>query len=286
MLRLLKVVGRRLNAHADERVRATRLVAPQSSMFFNHAGGLDRTGMFMAERIYKTCDDLVGGIAWDHWTYRNLFDTWLYGKAVRQAAAIQAKYDSDGAAREPITIYQTNFYGGGSISFQDTRTFYASLWWTSVVAHAMKTGRMSSLNWFTTFDDPHHMKGLCYAKEEGGKIKPVGYAMKMLIETLLDDAANSSSTHPEVDEILTVSTDRRHVSLLVVNKLPRRMTLDADLRLPQELRGKPSRLEIFRMRDGDKTLQKLDKQDVKPDDTIRVERELEGESIYVFGIQG
>ena len=203
-----------------------------------------------------------------------------------RAAAIQAKYDSDGQTKEPITIYQTNFYGGGSISFQDTRTFYASLWWASVVANAMKTGRMSSLNWFTTFDDPHHRKGLCYAKEKGGEIKPVGYAMKMLIETLLDNAVSSSSTHPEVDEIVTVSANRRRVNLLVVNKFPRKTALSADVQLPQALRGKPCRLTISRMKDGNKALQPLDEQNIKPGNTLHIERELEGEAVYVFDVQG
>ena len=285
VLRLVKAVGPRLRDHPDERVRATRLMVPQSSMFFKHSAGPDRAGVFMAERIYEACDDLAGGIAWDHWTYRNLFDTWLYGEAVRRAAAIQAKHNSDGEAKEPIAIFQTNFYGGGSVTFQDTRTFYASLWWASVVAHTMKTGRMSSLNWFTTFDDPHHMKGLCYGAEKGGEIKPVGYAMKMLIETLLDDAVHSSSSHPEVDEIVTVSADRRRVTLLVVNKLPRSTTLSADIRLPEPLRDTPCRLTISQMKDGDKALQKVDDKEVKPSDAAHIERELDGETIYVFDIR-
>jgi len=283
--RMLRIVAGRVRDHPDERVRATRIMAPQSSMFFKHAAGLDRTGEFYAEHLYRTCDELAGGIAWDHWTYRNLFDTWLYGEAVRRAAEIQARWDSDGSPQEPIAIFQTNFFGGGSISFQDTRTFYASLWWASVVAHAMKTGRMSSLNWFTTFDDPHHMKGLCYGLDKGGGIKPVGYATKMLIETLLDQAVATSSSHPELDEIATVSDDGRRMNLLVVNKLPRAMSLSARIRLPRDWRGHTCTIATLRMADGDKALQRLSERAVAVQGAIDLEQELVGESIYVFDLR-
>ena len=283
--RLLRVVGRRVQAHADERVRATRIMAPQSSMFLRsptHAGG---SGVAMAEHLYRTCDAFAGGIAWDDWTNRNLFDTWLYGEAVRRAVEIQRQHDSDGAPEEPMAIFQTNFFGGGSIALQDTTTFYASLWWASVAAHAMKTGRMTALNWWMTFDDHHHMKGLCYLEEKGGAVKPVGYTMKMLIETLLDDAAASSSDHVELDELATVSRDRRRVNVLVVNKLARRMALSSSIRLPREMHGAACRLRVLRMGDGDRSLQTMDERALEAGEVVVLERELDGESIYVFDIQ-
>lgn len=282
--RLIRIVGQRLKTHPDKRIQATHLMVPQSSGFLKYPLGAERSGSFMAESIYRTSDDLVGGIAWDQWAFRNMFDTWLYGEAIERAAEIQVRWNTDGEDREPIVIFQTNFFGGGNISFQDTRTFYAALWWASVVTQTMKTGRMTSLNWFTMFDDPHHMKGLCESVDSGGKIKPVGYAMKMLAETLLDNAAISSSDHPEVDEILTVSEDKRHVNLLLVNKLSRRINLRADIELPVELQDQSCRMQVLRMKDGDKSMQVLAHQSLAPARTIHLNLELEGESIYAFDI--
>ena len=58
------------------------------------------------------------------------------------------------------------------------------------------------------------------------------------------------------------------------------------LALPRPLRGKPCRVTTSQMKDGDKTLQRLDEEEVKPSDTVHIERELEGEAIYVFDVGG
>ena len=282
--RLLRAVGERIAEHPDPRVRATRIMVPQSSMFLMYPNAAGREGVRMAEHLYRECDDFAGGIAWDQWTHRNLFDTARYGEAVERAAEIMRTHDSDGDAEEPICIYQTNFFGGGSISFQDTRTFYASLWWASVVANAMKPGKLSSLNWFMTFDDSHHSKGLCYGPDGDYAVKPVGYAMKMLIETLLPQVVASSSSHPEVDELATLSEDGESVCLMVVNTLPRTNTASFSVTLPEAVRERPRELTVSIMQDGDQALRELDRQMAGPGTRLEFTQELAGEAIYVFTV--
>lgn len=279
--RLLRAVGERIARHPDERVRATRIMVPQSSMYLAYPNTADREGVRMAERLYSTCDEFAGGIAWDQWTHRNLFDTSRYREAVERSAQIIRERDSDGQTDEPICIYQTNFFGGGSISFQDTRTFYASLWWASVVANAMKPGKLTSLNWYMTFDDEHHMKGLCYGPDGDFAIKPVGYAMKMLIETMLDDVVVSSSSHPEVDELATISADGAGLCLMLVNKLPRENTASVDITPPEGLRGRECAVRVSVMESGDEELRLLHERQVTLGERLQLEQKLRGEAIYV-----
>jgi hypothetical protein len=282
--RLLKIVAPRVLNHPDKRVRVTRIMAPQSSMFLRsptHVGG---SGEAMATHLYKTCDPLIGGLAWDHWTSRNLLETWHYGDAIRRAARIQRQFDTDGQPEEPMAIFQTNFFGGGSISLHDTTTFYASLWWAAVVAQCMKTGRMNVLNWWMTFDDPHHNKGLCYAQERGGAVKPVGFAMKMLIRNLQADAVPSSSDDPEVIEIATRSADGQRLVLIVVNTAARAVALTADVDLPQQLRGTSCRLRVSRMVAGDEELQAVAEETRTTWNLLCLKRDLAGESIHVFDL--
>lgn len=280
--RAIKVISGRIKSHPDPRVRSTRIMAPQSSMFLNNPRGTARSGVRFAEYLYKECDALVDGIAWDQWRHRNMLDTWRYGKAIQRAAEIQERFDSDGNREEAICIFQTNLYGGGAVSLQDTRTFYASLWWASVVANCMKTGRMSSLNWFPTFDDPHHMKGLCYAPEEGGGFKPVGYVMKMLNGALLDNAVESSSTHPEIDELVTLSADGRSLSILAVNKMRRTIKLSLRVKLPRLLCNRECTHTLKTMRKGDKELMVRQEENMSTTGIFLFESELAGRSIQVL----
>ena len=283
--RMLHAVGERIANHPDERVRATRIMVPQSSMFLMYPGIPDREGARMAERLYEECDEFAGGIAWDEWTHRNMFDTSRYQEAVERAAEIMQTHDSDGETEEPICIFQTNFFGGGAISFQDTRTFYASLWWASVVANAMKPGKLTSLNYYMTFDDSHHRKGLCYGPDGDFAIKPVGYTMKMLIETLLDEVVASSSSHPEVDELATVSPRGDELCLMLVNKLARENTASVSIMLPEALRNRECVLTSSIMEDGDDALRQLDQRTLSLQGRLEFTRELNGEAIYVFRVQ-
>jgi len=205
-------------------------------------------------------------------------------EAVERASEIMSAHDSDGEVDEPICIYQTNFFGGGSISFQDTRTFYASLWWASVVANAMKPGKLTSLNWFMTFDDPHHMKGLCYGPEGDFAIKPVGYTMKMLIETLLDEVVASSSDHPEVDELATVSEDGHKLCLMLVNKVPRTNQATINVTLPEALQDRDCVITMSIMEDADEALRQLEQRSDTLPHRLETTLDLRGEAIYTLTV--
>ncbi len=285
LLPLLRTVAARLREHPDARVRATRLVAPQSSGFLEHPAGRDRAGVALAARLREAMGAELGGLAWNQWDYQSLLDTWRYGDAIRHAVALGTVDGPDGDRAGGVFIFQTNVHGGGAVSLHDTDTFRGALWWTAVVAQAMKTGRIAYLNWFPTFDDPHHRKGLCQALERGGALKPAAHAMRLLTSTLLTSAVASSGSHPEVDELVTVAADGRHINLLTVNKCRRRTTLHATIALPPSAGAACANIRFAVMRDGDTAPQPVAAWRTNVAGRLSLDRVLDGESIGVFDIR-
>ncbi len=264
--RLAQVLGARKNGHPDSLVSQAKVLVPGSSNFSEvWAGG--EFGIEWARQCYELYDADIDGINFHLWNWRSLLDHHRFGREIELAHEIIATYDSDSDTLEAIVIDQTNICSGADSSPYQVNTFYGALWWAGVVCHTIGTGYATAVHFFTTMDDDHHRKGLIYGPEENYAIKPVGYAMKMLIDAKRSEVIRARSDHPEIDVLVTVDRQRRPLAsgggrdddpadptepsaaIVLVNKGLRTNQVHLQLELPAPM---PSAYmaEVWRFADG------------------------------------
>jgi hypothetical protein len=220
---VVTALSSRIESSPHPEIQAVELLVPASSQFSEPANGTTVTGLEWAEYLYAYHDEKVDGIDFHLWWCRNLLSLHRFRSEVLLACKVMEDFDTDGDKAEMIVLDQTNMMPGADSSPFDANSFHASLWWAGVVCSALGTGRVSALNWFPTVDDEHHMKGLMYGPSENYALKPVGHAMRFVIDHRLSEVLEARADHPEVDALATFEPATGQLSLLVVNKGRRRI---------------------------------------------------------------
>lgn len=207
--------------HSDPAISATRIAAPQSSRFWNgptRDGAAERRGSDMAERLLANHYDLFDALSWHEWQVRDLIATDWYYDSITRAYQLMKRYQPAGQPEKKLVIAQTNISSGYSLSPYEQDTFFASLWWTSVVAQSARTGKLSSLIWFKAADDGLYNKGLVSLGSSSYTRKPASDAMRFVSRHLgTASALTSESNHPEVDAVGTLNSQGL-LQVLGVNK--------------------------------------------------------------------
>ncbi len=213
-------------------VAQTKLAVPQSSRFLQgptRDGAADRKGIVWAEKLIQQYGQWIDGISWHEWLVRDLIDTPRYHEAVVQANLLARKYQ-DRLGKDPaLIIGQTNVSSGASLSPYEQETFFAALWWTSVVIQSSQAGKLDQIMWFKAADDPIYKKGMIRVNAKGVEHKPVSHAMHFITENMLPWVLEIKNKHPELDMLATLSKDKKRVSLLGVNKGKRAIKMNAVL---------------------------------------------------------
>ncbi|MBV1883529.1 MAG: hypothetical protein KUG82_17950 [Pseudomonadales bacterium] len=277
----LTIVGA-IKASRNPLIAKTLFAAPQASRFLNgptRQGADHRSGYQWAEQLLQHHPDLVDALSWHEWLVRDLIATeWFYDSII-EARKLSQKYPkSDGVAR-PLIISQTNISSGQSLSPYEQDTFFAALWWTSVICQSIRSGDLAQLVWFKAADDGTYNKGLVTKKRGQFQLKPVGLAMSFLSESMLDKSV--SITNPSVEVDIAISTKNRssegekdQISIIGVNKSKRKQTLT--LTLPESLRFSGG---IAQKLNKDLTIEDLKFQQTSGG-TVKIE--LEGEDIFTI----
>ena len=276
---LVSAIGQRKNSSFYPEVRNTKLLAPSSSNFTD-ATTTGEFGAEWAEYIYQNYDENIDGINFHIWNQRDLLSAHLYRDEIIAAHNIIANNDTDSDTLETIIIEQTNMNSGDGSSPYYVNTFYSSLWWTGVVCNAINTGYVTSINWFNTVDDYHHKKGLMYDDSNAYQLKPVGYATKFLIENKLDSVIVASSSHPEVDVLVTIDKSKTKCFIIASNKGKRLNICDLNVILPNGFENL-FEVEVFKI-DSLNNLALSDTAFLYSGTTINFQYRLSDKSIYAF----
>jgi hypothetical protein len=246
---LQKMAARIKDPGNPAEVLSTKLLAVSTSGWENVTTASDRLGMVWAENLYIGYDNLVDGIAFDYWEFRDLIESWRFGNAVDDAANIIETYDTDGQTDEEIVINQTSMCFGSNSSQYDVDTHFGALWLTGAVCSAFSNAKIDAFQYFTTVDDTRHMKGLMYSDQlptplpyqpqpQPFELKPIGHAMAMINEIALDEILILDSDSLEVDALLTVDSSYTSFGMIIVNKTNRVNALEVTSSIPFEMRNK------------------------------------------------
>lgn len=276
---LVSILGQRKNNSIYPEVSNTKLLVPSSSNFTD-ACTTGEFGVEWAEYIYQNYDENIDGINFHIWNKRDLLSTHLYSDEILAAHNIIASNDTDNDTLETIIIEQTNMNSGDGSSPYYVNTFYASLWWTGVVCNSLNTGYVNSINWFNTVDDSHHKKGLMYDESNNYQLKPVGYATKFLIENKLDSVIHATSSHPEIDILVTIDDSKTKCFIIASNKGKRKNICDFNVILPSGF-GNSFNVEILKI-DSLNNLAVSDTIYTYIGTTINFQYMLSDKTIYVF----
>lgn len=276
---LVSILGQRKNNSIYPEVSNTKLLVPSSSNFTD-ASTTGEFGVEWAEYIYQNYDENIDGINFHIWNKRDLLSAHLYSDEILAAHNIIASNDTDNDTLETIIIEQTNMNSGDGSSPYYVNTFYASLWWTGVVCNSLNTGYVNSINWFNTVDDSHHKKGLMYDESNNYQLKPVGYATKFLIENKLDSVIHATSSHPEIDILVTIDDSKTKCFIIASNKGKRKNICDFNIILPSGF-GNSFNVEILKI-DSLNNLAVSDTIYTYIGTTINFQYMLSDKTIYVF----
>ena len=146
-----------------------------------------------------------------------------------QASGLLEKYSEKLDESTALIIGQTNISSGLSLSPYEQETFFAALWWTSVVIQSSLPGKLDQIMWFKAADDPVYKKGLIQISENGYVHKPVSQSMSFINNHLYPFVMNISNEHPDIDVLVTLSEDKTMASILGVNKSKRDIRVDISL---------------------------------------------------------
>lgn len=218
--------------HPDPMVANTKLAVPQSSRFLNgptRKGANERIGIHWAEKLIDNYGQWVDAISWHEWLVRDLIDTTRYTDAVTQASDLLEKYSEKLDDSTALIIGQTNISSGLSLSPYEQETFFAALWWASVVIQSSLPGKLDQIMWFKAADDPVYKKGLIQISENGYVHKPVSQSMSFINNHLYPFVMNISNEHPDIDVLVTLSEDKTMASIFGVNKSKRDIRVDISL---------------------------------------------------------
>lgn len=242
---LVQEIGKRLKSEIQpDSVRQTPLLAITSSGLESSNQGPDRIGSDWMARVYSEFDAYVDGIGFNYWDRKDLCESWRFRSAVSTAADIMAAHDSDGRAVEEIVINQTSMSPGTGSSPYEVNTHFGALWLAGAICNGFADGLLGGFHYFTTVDDPRHMKGLIYGATPPSplpyappaqpfEIKPMGHAMAMINDTLLDHVAVLENTSLEVDALLTLDPRKKRLGLIAVNKFNRSTRMEINTPLPE-----------------------------------------------------
>lgn len=180
----------------------------------------------------------INVIAWNEWLVRDLYATPKYKTSIETARTLERQYRGDGA-KKPLIIAQTNISSGLHLSPYEQSTFFAALWWASVVINASQDGQLHSIHWFKLVDDKEYPKGLFTTYPEM-KVKPVADMMTKLGRYWRPQVVASSIDSIDIESLIWQGND--DLNLVMLNKSPRRYIVDLENFLIQ---GKVIKSEII-----------------------------------------
>lgn len=190
-----------------------------------------RRGINWAKQLLPLLGDDIHALTWHRWLVRDLRATRSYQQAVAAAASLVGR-NAKGTLQKHLLIDQTNISSGLHLSVYEQDTFFAALWWASVVANVAKSGDLTMINWFKTADDGPYRKGLMRKDAAGNwHLKPVGHAMKFIQAHLQGDILTTKTSLFEVDVV--ASTTEKVIHILGVNKGDRQQRVDMRIDLPK-----------------------------------------------------
>lgn len=226
-----------IRQHKDAAVNSTLIAAPQSSRFWNGPtieDAVNHRGIDMAERLLASHYDLFDALTWHEWQVRDLIATDWYYDSIIKTYNLMKRYQPSGKAEKKLVIAQTNISSGNALSSYEQETFFASLWWASIVAQSTRTGKLQGLVWFLAADDGIYKKGLVTLGTDSYREKPVSAAMRFVNQHVGTRALASESNHPELDVAASLSASGT-MQILGVNKGERVQNIT--LRLPRIIRS-------------------------------------------------
>lgn len=215
------------------KVRQTdiKIAAPESSRMVNgptDSARKHQSGIEWTERLLRNNWDSLDIISWHMWQHRYLEALDQYPEVILDVAALNEKLAKE-FARSPkrLAISQTNIGSGPNTSTYQQNTHYAGLWWASVVAQSLQTGKLDQLIWFKAVDEGVYGKGLLMQQEGLLQRKPIAQAMVFINQSILEQTLETVTSSHEVDMVATRALDGRH-SVLCVNKSRRSYRLFLD----------------------------------------------------------
>lgn len=213
-----------IKKHPDSNIAKTRFAAPQSSRFINgptRTGSEQRIGIDWLKAMLDKRPDLIDAISWHEWLVRDLIATEWYNYSISQADQLRQKYPNADKTLKPLIISQTNISSGKSLSPYEQDSFFAALWWASVVCQASLSGQLEQLVWFKAADDGEYNKGMIAQKGSQLTLKPAGTAQTFIGDKLLPRVLDLDNRSIELDILATSSKDNSEVKVLGVNKSQR-----------------------------------------------------------------
>lgn len=282
---LVHTLAQRKNNSPYIQVSSAEIQIPGSSNFIEFgSNNPDQIGCVWAEYLYNLYDNEVDGINFHQWEWRTLLNLHRYKTAVETAHNIIASYDTDKDTLETIIIDQTNISSGAGSSPYYVNTFYASLWWASVICNTIGTGYVDIINWFNTADDNYHKKGFMYGVDDNYMIKPVGYATKFLIANKLDKAVSISTNHPEIYAMCSVDSLFSNCSIIAVNTAERENSVSFNIMLPNEMTGNYN-LQVYKLQEG-LTETVMDSSGLFNGSVFDIKYRFKPQTIYSFNLYG
>lgn len=225
-------IAAEIKSHPNPKINHVLLATPQSSRFLNgptRSGAEKRRGYDWAEKLIQDYGQYIDALSWHEWLVRDLIDTGRYREAVEKAYGLVLKYRNRFTREPALIIGQTNISSGPTLSPYENDTFFAALWWTSVVIQSSLPGKLQQLVWFKVEDDKVYKKGLL-AIENGIPVeKPVAGAMAFINRNLGKWVLPVQQEHPELDLLATLSDDKKRLMVLGVNKSSRPQFLQISL---------------------------------------------------------
>ncbi|MBU2712755.1 hypothetical protein [Zooshikella harenae] len=222
---------KQLPEHVREHVK---VAIPASAGWLNGPNrnqASSRRGITWAKQLLLLLGDDVHALTWHQWLIRDLRATRSYQQAVAAAASLVGR-NTEGVLRKTLLIDQTNISSGLHLSPYEQDTFFAALWWVSVVVNAAQHGDLTMINWFKAADEGAYRKGLMRLDAAGNwHLKPVGHAMKFIQAHLQGEVLATESSLFEVDVL--ASTTPKVIHMLGVNKGDRQQKLDIMVALPK-----------------------------------------------------
>lgn len=222
-VRAFTAAGKRLRQINDPAVEAAKFGGPDIAVSRYHAP------WDWISALLDAADEYVDFISYDVYAYPMLDDTWRYGDDIERVRRMIREHDTDGRDEE-ILIFETNLRGGLYLQSCKQDTHYSALWWASVLNHALGTGDIRAITYFTLIERGARRKGLL---KEDGTPKPVYESMRMYNHNLLEEVLESKSSHAQVDCLATADRDEGRLNLFVCNRSRRDIALrDLTVKMP------------------------------------------------------
>ncbi|MFP3905099.1 MAG: hypothetical protein ACLFWB_12715, partial [Armatimonadota bacterium] len=215
--------GRRLRQVRDPAVTSAKLGGPDVAISIYHQP------WDWISALLDAADEYVDFVSYDVYAYRLLDETWRYADDIRRVRQIIRDHDTDGQDEE-ILIFETNLKGGLYLQSSLQDTHYSAVWWASVLNHALGTGDIRAITYFTLVERGARRKGLL---REDGTPKPVYYAMQIYNENLLPQVIEAETSHAQVDCLATRDTESARLNIFLVNRSRRSVDLsDLSVHVP------------------------------------------------------